>query len=409
MNVIVVGGGAAGFFAAIHHQTAHPRDQVIIIEKSANLLSKVKISGGGRCNVTHACFTPNELCTFYPRGGKALLGPFHRFQPRDTMAWFESRGVPLKIEPDNRVFPVSNNANDIANCLLNEAKTLGIRIWTQCPIQRIQQKKAGHFEVLLTNGVTHACNKLVLATGSNRQGHAFAESLGHAIVPPIPSLFTFKIADKAIHNLAGLSVKHVHIRLGINKKNQSTGPLLITHWGFSGPAIIKASAWQAQALHDCGYCFTMTIHWLANKPLSAIDTTLKKAISNQQHQRMNTQSPFSELPNRLWCTLLNRWDMALPERWGQLTQKHINQLSHYLTNDSYQIEGKSPFKDEFVTCGGVALNEINFKTMESRICPNLHMVGELLNIDGITGGFNFQAAWTTGAISAGTMGLLQNA
>ena len=175
-------------------------------------------------------------------------------------------------------------------------------------------KKAGHFEVLLTNGVTHACNKLVLATGSNRQGHAFAEALGHAIVPPIPSLFTFKIADKAIHNLAGLSVKHVRIRLGINKKNQSTGPLLITHWGFSGPAIIKASAWQAQALHDCGYCFTMTIHWLANKPLSAIDTTLKKWY-NQQHQRMNTQSPFSELPNRLWSTLLNRWDMAFPS-WG---------------------------------------------------------------------------------------------
>lgn len=401
MTVIVVGGGAAGFFAAIHHQTAHPGDNVIIIEKSANLLSKVKISGGGRCNVTHACFTPNELCTFYPRGGKALLGPFHRFQPRDTMAWFESRGVPLKIEADNRVFPVSNNADDIANCLLKEAKTLGIRIWTQCPIQRIQQSKAGHFEVLLATGATHACDKLVLATGSNRQGHAFAEALGHAIVPPIPSLFTFKIADTALHRLSGLSVQHVAVRLGIGKKNQSTGPLLITHWGFSGPAIIKASAWQAQALHDCGYCCPMTIHWLANTPCPAIEATLKTAISNRQHQTIRTHSPFSDLPNRLWAYLLARWGLALPERWGQLTQKHIRQLSHHLTNDSYQVTGKSPFKDEFVTCGGVALDEVHFTTMESRICPNLYMVGEVLDMDGVTGGFNFQAAWTTGALSGG--------
>jgi predicted Rossmann fold flavoprotein len=400
MHVIVIGGGAAGFFSAIHHQEAHPKDTVVIIEKSNDLLTKVKLSGGGRCNVTHACFDTNELCRFYPRGAKELRGPFHHFQPRDTMAWFESRGVKLKIEEDNRVFPVSDNAHDISDCLLNEAKKQGISVWIDRPIQHINKTSNGSFLVTLRSGKQYTCDKLVLATGSNRQGYSFAASLGHTIISPLPSLFTFKISDSKLHQLAGVSVDYVHIRLDIGTKNSSTGPLLITHWGFSGPAIIKASAWQAIALHNRNYQCPLAIHWLPHLSLPDMQHTLTTTIQERPKQRIHTNSPFSELPHRLWNYLLGRWQLPLPDRWNHLTTRQINQLCDRLSNDTFEISGKGTFKDEFVTCGGVDLSEIDFANMQSTLCPNLHIVGELLNIDGITGGFNFQSAWTTGMISS---------
>tara|TARA_Y100001935_G_scaffold133838_1_gene110777 strand:+ start:230 stop:1435 length:1206 start_codon:yes stop_codon:yes gene_type:complete len=398
-TTFVVGAGAAGFFAAIHHKSNWPDDRTIIIEKSNDCLTKVKLSGGGRCNVTHACFDPRQLCEFYPRGSKELRGPFHEFQPEDTMAWFESRGVKLKIEPDNRVFPVSNDSSDIANCLMDEAKALGIAVWTSCGIAAIN-KTDQLFVITLKNGQTHTCNKLILATGSNRQGYQLAESLGHTIVSPVPSLFTFKISDPQLHQLSGLSVQHVQVQLSVGKKQRHNGPLLITHWGMSGPAIIKSSSWHAIELHDTNYSCTMTIDWLPELQPNQIQQSIEKIMHSRPKQRPDKQSPFSELPGRLWAYLIQHWRISLPDHWGGLNKRQIQQMAERVKADAFEISGKGIFKEEFVTCGGVALNEINFSNMESNICPNLHVVGELLNIDGITGGFNFQSAWTTGVLSA---------
>lgn len=397
-TIFVVGAGAAGFFAAIHHKSNWPDDRVIIIEKSNDCLTKVKISGGGRCNVTHACFDPRQLCEFYPRGSKELRGPFHQFQPEDTMAWFESRGVKLKIEADNRVFPVSNDSSDIANCLMDEANALGISIWTSCGITTIK-KTDEVFNITLKNGHEHHCDKLILATGSNRQGYQLAESLGHTIVPPVPSLFTFKIPDPELHQLSGLSVQHAEVKLSVGKKQQHNGPLLITHWGMSGPAIIKSSAWHAIDLYNAKYNCTMTINWLPQQSANQIQQSIQMLINTQPKQRPDKQSPFSEIPGRLWAYLIHYWGMSLPDHWGGLNQRQIQQMAERLQADAFKIAGKGVFKDEFVTCGGVALNEVNFSTMESKLCPGLHIVGELLNIDGVTGGFNFQSAWTTGVLA----------
>lgn len=400
MKIIIVGAGAAGFFSAIHNQFQYPNADVIIIEKSNRILTKVKLSGGGRCNVTHACFDPRQLCEFYPRGSKELRGPFHQFQPEDTMAWFESRGVKLKTEPDHRVFPVSNNSNDIANCLLNEAKSLGISIWTDCAIQSIVKEANQPFLVNLKNGHAHECDKLILATGSNRQGYALAESLGHTIVSPVPSLFTFKISDSNLHQLSGLSVEKVQVKLSIGRHQSHEGPLLITHWGMSGPAIIKSSAWHAIELYDANYTCTMSINWIPQQSANNIQTMLQTHINTHPKQHPDKQSPFPEIPTRLWAYLLNHWGLSLPDHWGGFNSRKIQQIAERLKADAFEISGKGVFKEEFVTCGGVALNEINFSNMESKICPNLHVVGELLNIDGITGGFNFQSAWTTAVLSA---------
>ncbi len=400
MTIVVVGAGAAGFFSAIHNKYTHPHDDVIIIEKSTELLTKVTLSGGGRCNVTHACFDPQQLCDFYPRGAKELRGAFHRFSPEDTMHWFESRGVPLKIEADNRVFPVSNNAHDIANCLIHEAKKLGIAIWTKCSIRSITKADAAPFAVTLSNGRTHTCTKLVLATGSNRQGYQLAESLGHTIVPPVPSLFTFKIPDPNLHELSGLSVPAVQIRLSIGKNRCHQGPLLITHWGMSGPAIIKSSAWHAIDLHRANYSCDMTIHWLADYTRHAIEQAIQTTAKKYPKKHLSNPSPFSEIPSRLWDYLVRHWNLSLPDHWGGLTPRHMHLIADRLQSDVFAVSGKGTFKDEFVTCGGVALHDIHFSNMESRVCPGLHIVGELLNIDGVTGGFNFQSAWTTGVLSA---------
>jgi len=399
LKIMIIGGGAAGFFAAIHNKKSNPNSTVIIIEKSNEVLSKVKVSGGGRCNVTHACFDPKSLCDAYPRGAKELLGPFHLFQPQDTMAWFESQGVPLKVESDKRVFPVSDSSQSIIDCLVNTIKHMDIKLWTRCQVTQLSKTKSD-FCLTLSNGQTHLCQKLILATGSNRQGHDFAKNLGHTIEPPVPSLFTVKINDKPLQKLAGLSVSDTEVWLAGNKKSIQSGPLLLTHWGMSGPSIIKLSAWNAIPLHQANYQVTLCVNYLPSLDTHALKSALRSFQKQNPKKSPMTRSPFPEIPHRLWEYLANKAQILPSQIWANLSNKQFYALSQELSEGTYQVVGKGQFKEEFVTCGGVALKEINFKTMESRCCHGLHIVGELLNIDGITGGFNFQNAWTTGFISA---------
>ena len=397
-QTFIIGGGAAGFFAAIHAKQSNPADTVVILEKSSEVLAKFKISGGGRCNVTHACFDPKILCENYPRGRKELLGPFHRFQPRDTMEWFESHGVPLKIEPDNRVFPVSDSSQSIIDCLITTATRMGIKIWTHCQVAHIVKNK-DTFCLTLADGQQHLCQKLVLATGSSRKGHEFAQSLGHTLVPPVPSLFTLMIADKALHALSGLSVSTTDVWVAGEKKQMQRGPLLITHWGMSGPAIIKLSAWNARKLHAVNYQTSLHVNWLPHLDEACLKSTLIAAQTKNPKKTVSKQSLLSEIPNRLWAYLTTKANLSPAEFWHQVTGKQMESLCQVLSQGQFPITGKGSFKEEFVTCGGVSLKEIDFKTMQSKCCPGLYLIGELLDIDGVTGGFNFQNAWTTGFLS----------
>ncbi len=398
--LIIIGAGAAGFFSAIHNKRNNPDSTVIILEKTPNILSKVKISGGGRCNVTHACFEPKELCRFYPRGSKELLGPFYSFQCKDTMDWFESRGVPLKIEKDNRVFPYSDSSQSIIDCLVKEAEALGVQLCTSCSVEKIEKDKLG-FRLSLENGDTLTCDKLILATGSSREGHRFAKSLGHKIVEPIPSLFTFKISDPSLHKRSGLSVENVEVWLGKNKKQSQSGPLLVTHWGFSGPAIIKLSAWQARTLFNTKYQEDLHIDWLPVYDKNDLLQLFIQERTDNGKKQVCKRSPHPEIAGRLWDYLCQKAGVGDVATWQSLNERQVETLISELKAGHFDMAGKSPFKDEFVTCGGVSLKEVNFKTMESKVCANLHLVGELLNIDGVTGGFNFQNAWTTGYLSGG--------
>jgi len=398
MQTIVIGGGAAGFFSAIHTQINHPEGSVVIIEQSSQVLSKVKISGGGRCNVTHACFEPKGLAEHYPRGSKELLGPFHRFSPKDTMAWFESHGVPLKIESDNRVFPVSDASQDIIDCLVQTAARLGIKVWTGCRVANIA-KEGPDFCITLADGNQHRCQKLILATGSNPGGYAFAQGFGHTLVKPIPSLFTVAIPDKALQALSGLSVKNAEVWLEGEKKQSQKGPLLVTHWGLSGPSIIKLSAWNAEVFHRLAYNVSLRVNWLPGLKPEALKSALIDMQAQNPKKRVGTQSPFAELPTRLWDYLVAKAGILEEHTWNGMGLKWLERLIQELSAGLYLVAGKGVFKDEFVTCGGVSLKEIDFKTMQSKKCEGLYIVGELLNIDGITGGFNFQNAWTTGYIA----------
>jgi predicted Rossmann fold flavoprotein len=381
-DLIVIGGGAAGVFAAIAAKTAHPAASVALLEKSAVLLSKVRVSGGGRCNVTHACFDVAALVQNYPRGAQELRGPFHTFQPRDTIQWFESRGVLLKAEADGRVFPVSNNSETIINCLLSEAKKLGVEIFLRQRIETIEPGfKVGPF----------SCKKLILATGSSPQGYAWAGHLGHTIQKPVPSLFTFNVPTSPLKELSGIVVDPVQSKIGPFVQK---GPLLITHFGFSGPAALKLSAWGARYLHEHDYKVPLTISWVAEPTLPRL-VELKKSSP----QKTLVSENVFKLPKKLW-----REFVGSEKRLNDFSLKELQKLSERLHGDIYQVEGKTTHKEEFVTCGGVTLKEVNFKTMESKICPGLYFAGEILDIDGVTGGFNFQNAWTT-AFIAGTSGL----
>ncbi len=395
-QVIVVGGGAAGFFGAIRCATHNPHCRVTILEATNQVLHKVKISGGGRCNVTHHCFNPAELVNNYPRGNKELRGAFSRFQPQDTINWFQQRGVKLKTEGDGRIFPVTDNSQTIIDCLLKTATEAGIKILTNSPVKQVI-KQDFQFLVTLKSRETLTADYLLVATGSNRSGYQFAQDLGHKIIKPIPSLFTLKINDSRLQNLAGVSVNHANIYLTISKGKKLTqeGALLITHWGLSGPAVLKLSAWGARILYDHQYKLPLTINWLPPYNSETLKSELIKIKQDCAKQKVINYHKFN-FPKRLWQSLVKYSLTNTNKIWSEISKKELDKLATELTRGVFNIQGKGIFKEEFVTCGGVNLKEINFKTMESKICPNLYFAGEVLDVDGVTGGFNFQNAWTTG-------------
>jgi predicted Rossmann fold flavoprotein len=392
-DIIIVGGGAAGFFTAITIVEKNPKFKVAIIERGQEVLSKVRISGGGRCNVTHACLVPNDLVKFYPRGEKELRGPFHQVCTGDTIEWFEKQGVELKIEDDGRMFPVSNSSQTIIDCFLSATQKLGIDIVIGQSVQSIY--KAETYWKVETNHDTYSCQKLIMTTGSNPKIWEMLTEIGHSIVPPVPSLFTFNIKDKRIKDLMGVSAwATVKVK---NSKLEASGPLLITHWGMSGPGILRLSAWGARELADKKYLFTIEVNWLNDLTLEETEEKLKELKLEHSKKAVSKKSPF-EFPNRLWESLVFASDISEETKWADLTKKQIQNLALQLTQGEFQVNGKSTFKEEFVTAGGIDLKEINFKTMESKLHANLYFAGEILNIDAITGGFNFQNAWTGGFI-----------
>jgi predicted Rossmann fold flavoprotein len=396
-DVVVIGGGAAGFFAAIACAEAGKR--VVILEKGRDVLAKVRISGGGRCNVTHACYDPKTLTSRYPRGGKALLGPFHKFQPRDTVKWFESRGVKLKTEPDGRVFPVSDRSQTVIDALTSAAAGAGVRVRAGAAIDAVSADANG-FRVRLKSGEDVRAGKLLLATGSNAQGWQWARDLGHAVEPPVPSLFTLTVPGKRLEGLAGVSVENARLAVAGTKLRQ-TGALLITHWGLSGPAALKLSAWGARELCDRGYQATLEVAWTDAGRADA-ETALRAAKAAHPRKAVASQSPFP-LPRRLWERLARLAGVPEDRRWADLTAAELRALAGETSEGRYEMKGKSAFKEEFVTCGGVRLDEVDFRTMESRLKQGLYFAGEVLDIDGVTGGFNFQSAWTTGWLAGRAM------
>ena len=400
MKVIVIGGGAAGFFGAI--AAAESGHEVTILEAASSVLAKVRVSGGGRCNLTHSCFEPRELVNSYPRGGKALRGPFTRFQPTDTISWFESRGVQTKTETDGRMFPTTDDSATIVNCLQTAAENAGVLIRLRANVSSIQ-KTDSLFFVTLQSGETMQADRILLATGGSRAGFELTSALGHQIVPPVPSLFTFKVQDPRIENLPGVAVEHVDCQLVTDAKTFSqSGPILVTHWGLSGPAVLKLSAWAARELHDSNYNATLRINWLSGSSADQIRAQLNSFKAAHPKKTVDVASPWS-LPKRLWKSLVDHAVGPQPVRWAELSKKATQALLTELSAGEFQVAGKGVFKEEFVTCGGVDLKEVDFRTMESRICPGLYFAGEILDIDGITGGFNFQNAWTTAWIAGNAM------
>jgi predicted Rossmann fold flavoprotein len=408
-SVIVVGGGAAGFFAAIAcAEKLGEAGEVTLYEATAHPLAKVRVSGGGRCNVTHACFEPRELVKRYPRGGRELLGAFHRFQPRDTIEWFGARGVETKTEEDGRMFPVTDDSATIVDCLTRAAETARVKIITSLGVRKVEAiggKEGGAktFWLTLTDGTNARCDRLLLATGGNKSsaGLIIAEALGHAIEPPVPSLFTFHIDDKRLEGLSGVSVENAAASVPGTKLVES-GPLLITHWGMSGPAILKLSAWGARELASRNYEFPLRVNFALPHTRDSLVRELSAVREKNLRKQIATWSPL-EMPQRLWERLVTTAGIVPTTPWAQVGNASLATLATQLTAAEFKVVGKSLFKEEFVTCGGVRLSEIDFKTMESRICPGLHFAGEVLDIDGVTGGFNFQSAWTTGWLAGSAM------
>jgi predicted Rossmann fold flavoprotein len=397
-TIVVVGGGAAGFFAAIAAAEAGPSSHVVIIERGRQALAKVKISGGGRCNVTNAMTDPAALVEYYPRGGAALRGPFTRFGSKEVRAWFEARGVRLKTEQDGRVFPVSDESQTIVDCLMTAARSAGVELLTGVVLETVRRRPGG-FELADSAGNAWQADRLLLATGGNAHGHAWARGLGHSLAAPVPSLFTFNIKDPRLAGLAGLSVDPARVSLG---PLSQTGPVLITHWGLSGPAVLKLSAWGARRLAEAGYQAELLVNWLPAMEEEALRDCLIAAKADHPRRVAAAQPPLP-LPARLWERLALAAGLAPEQRWADLSRRELTALLDQVRRGRYAISGKGAFKEEFVTCGGVTLKEVNFKTMESRVCPGLYLAGEILDIDGLTGGFNFQSAWTTGWLAGRAM------
>ena len=401
--LVVVGGGAAGFFAAIAAAEANPSARVLLLEKSAQYLGKVRISGGGRCNVTHSCFDPRELVEFYPRGGQELLGPFTRFACGDTMEWFEDRGVELKVESDGRVFPVSDNSETIVQCLESMADAAGVIRETQAGLKNLARLDSGMWRVELESGASIDADRVLLAPGSSKKIWDVLSGLGHRIVPPVPSLFTFNIRDPRLAELSGVSVSNVRVTVPVGGL-ETEGPLLITHWGLSGPAVLKMSAFGARWMADQDHRFTMYVNWLPQFEAEELIEELNSLRKDVSHQRKRVLSnAMFGIPLRLWRSLGAFARIPESANWSDLSKPQLRKWAEVLTESAFTVVGKSTNKDEFVTAGGISLSEVSFSTMESRIVPGLYFAGEVLDIDALTGGFNFQAAWTTGWIAGHAM------
>ncbi len=398
-EVIIIGGGAAGFFAAINLAESNSEIRVTILEKSNKVLQKVKVSGGGRCNVTHACFDPRELVEYYPRGKKELLGPFHKFMTGDTMEWFENRGIPLKIEADNRIFPQSDSSQSIIDCFVSSAQKAGVIVKLGQNVQDIMIKE-GQFDIK-TETDNHLADKLLICSGGNPKIWQLLKKLGHQITEPVPSLFTFNIKDHVISDIPGLSVPKAIVQI-VGFKEPSQGPLLITHWGLSGPAILKLSAFSARFLAEKNYEFDLLVNW-PGIPLEAVTKFLIDQKKSAPKKQVFLRSVYPEIPKRLWAKLLTAAGIKRDQNWSDLSHQQIEAIARQLTQNRFRSHGKTTFKEEFVTAGGVDLKEVNFKRFESKLHPNLFFAGEILDIDGVTGGFNFQNAWTGAFLAAMAM------
>lgn len=404
MKIAVIGGGAAGFFGAIHAAEANPQAVVVLFEKSNKLLAKLRISGGGRCNVTHACNDNSLLVKSYPRGERELRGPFERFSVKDTIAWFRKRGVQLKTEADGRMFPVTDDSETIAQCLERAAKEAGVKILMQTGVDAITPVPGQGF-LLRTGKAELSYDKVLVGTGGGPKisGFDWLAELGHSIVPPVPSLFTFNLEKHPLKELMGVAVNPAEIKIE-GSKLQSTGPLLITHWGLSGPAVLRLSAWGARELNEKDYSFNALVNWEPGKREEELQKLLME-LRKEHPKKLPANTNTFAFPNRMWEWLVNRAGINPELRWADISNKDINKLAAILHRTVLPVRGKSTYKEEFVTAGGIALRDVDMKTMESRKCPGLYFAGEVLDIDGITGGFNFQAAWTTGYIAGRNMGL----
>ena len=395
-KIVIIGGGAAGYFTAINAKENNPDLDITILEKGKDVLQKVKISGGGRCNVTHACFEPKELVKFYPRGEKELLGPFHQFMTGDTFEWFDDRGVPLKIENDNRVFPEANTSQAIIDCFQKSVSNLGIKVLTNSGVNSVS--KENNKWIVNTKEQVFEADQLVIAAGSSKKVWDLCKTLDHAVVEPVPSLFTFNINDKRLVDLLGTSVPNATVNI-IDSKLEASGPLLITHWGLSGPAVLKLSAFGARLLADKNYQYNVAVNWLS-RPTDKVLNVLLNLKKKEPRKTVILKSPFTEISKRLWERFVLFASISKTQNWADLNNAQLEKLAKELTNGIYNANGRTTFKDEFVTAGGIDLKEINFKRFESKKHKNLFFVGEVLNIDAVTGGFNFQNAWTGGFICA---------
>lgn len=404
-RIVVIGGGAAGFFGAITCAQVNPGYEVLILEKTNKLLAKVRVSGGGRCNVTHFCFNPTLLAKYYPRGGKFLKKAFKHFAAADTLSWFEKQGVKLKTEPDGRMFPLSDSSQTIIDCLLAQAGKAGVRILLQTGVEALSlpDSPGQCFRLSLSDGSVLQADKVLVSTGGSPKDQAYdwLKQLGHSIIPPVPSLFTFNVPASPLRELPGISVPLARVKVS-GQPLEEEGPLLITHWGFSGPAVLKTSAWGARLLHELGYRFTILINWVPDFNEESLRAYLRN--QRQQNPRKGVMgNPLFNLPQRLWKALCSLAEVPEKTTWAELPAKNQNKLLEALLRAEFAVSGKTTFKEEFVTCGGVDLQEVNPDTLESKIIPGLFFAGEVLDVDGLTGGFNFQAAWTTGYLAGKAM------
>jgi predicted Rossmann fold flavoprotein len=399
MDVVIVGAGAAGYFAALSAKRHHPGASVTLLERSDKVLSKVRISGGGRCNVTHHCLDTRRLSRYYPRGGSFLRQAFKQFAVPDTIAWFQAVGVPLKVETDGRMFPTTDDSATVVEALTATAHHAGVRLQLHSRVDRLERESGNRWRVHVSGREALAADKVIVTMGGHPKPAAYAllEALGQPLVEPVPSLFTFNLPDDAISELAGVVAPNVRARIA-GTDLESDGPLLITHWGMSGPAILRLSAWGARTVHDLDHRFTLQLNWVGGRHEGLVQQAIQEQVAMHPNKQL-ANLPLFGLPRRLWVHLLHRADTGMDRTPATLPRKERNRLVDTLTNDRYAVNGRTTYKEEFVTAGGVDLASVDPATMQSRLLPGLHFAGEVLDIDGITGGFNFQAAWTTGFIA----------